>query len=175
LTGSASEKRILYSTLETGWKQETIGPLHQVLTRAISIGLISSAHLGRSPYGAAIIAAASATMVAGGANARDRRYTTEASGSHWLQMRERQIAARENIEKAIKIIAGESQVDFISMTPVFHRAAAEDKMIHYSLDAHWNAEGREIAARFMADALKKRYPTSRHKEIEDQRITVPAK
>jgi hypothetical protein len=103
-------------------------------------------------------------------------YTSGASGLHWLQMRERQIAARENTEKAIKIIAGESRVDFISLTPVFHRAAAEGKMIYYSLDAHWNAEGREIAAQFMADTLKKRYPTtSRHKEIEDQRITVPAR
>jgi hypothetical protein len=29
-------------------------------------------------------------------------------------------------------------------------------LVYYALDAHWNAEGREIAARFVADVLKKR-------------------
>jgi hypothetical protein len=84
-------------------------------------------------------------------------YTTAASGSHWLAVRDQQIAVRENIEKAITVLANESRVDLITLTPVFNQAAAEGKMLYYPLDAHWNAEGREIAARFFAAALKKRY------------------
>lgn len=83
-------------------------------------------------------------------------YTTQASGAQWLAVRDRQIAVRQNTETAIKIVADESGLDFISFTPVFERAAAEGKMVYYALDAHWNAEGREIAARFVADVLKKR-------------------
>jgi SGNH hydrolase-like domain, acetyltransferase AlgX len=82
-------------------------------------------------------------------------YTTAATGSHWLAMRDQQIAVRENIENAITVLANETRVDLITLTPVFNRAAAEGKMLYYSLDAHWNAEGREIAARFVAAALNK--------------------
>jgi acetyltransferase AlgX (SGNH hydrolase-like protein) len=84
-------------------------------------------------------------------------YTTAASGSHWLPVRDRQIAVRENVEKAITILANESGVDLISLTPEFQRAAAKGKMIYYALDAHWNEEGREIAARFIGGLLKNRY------------------
>ena len=84
-------------------------------------------------------------------------YTTEASGSHWLPVRDRQIAARENIERAIQVLADESRVGLVSLTPVFQRAAAEGKMVYYALDSHWNTEGREIAAQFIADTLKKRF------------------
>jgi hypothetical protein len=83
-------------------------------------------------------------------------YTTQASGAQWLAVRDRQIALRRNTELAIKVVADEGGVDLISLTPVFERAAAEGKMVYYALDAHWNAEGREIAARFVADVLKKR-------------------
>jgi hypothetical protein len=55
------------------------------------------------------------------------------------------------------VAADESRVDFVSLTPVFQRAALEGKMVYYALDAHWNAQGREIAARFIADTLKNRY------------------
>lgn len=84
-------------------------------------------------------------------------YTTQSSGSHWLQVRDRQIAVRRNTETAIKAVAAKSGLDLISLTPVFERAAADGKMVYYALDAHWNAEGREIAAGFVADVLKDRY------------------
>lgn len=84
-------------------------------------------------------------------------YTTPASGSHWLQMRDRQVAVRRNTEKAITLVARQSGLDLISLTPVFERAATEGKMVYYALDSHWNAEGREIAAQFVADVVKKRF------------------
>jgi len=82
-------------------------------------------------------------------------YSTQASGFRWLHVRDRQIAVRRNTEAAIKIVADETGIDFISFTPVFERAAAEGIMVYYALDAHWNAEGREIAARHIANLLKK--------------------
>jgi len=84
-------------------------------------------------------------------------YTTAGSGSQWLAVRDRQIAARRNVEKAVKFLAGRSRVDFISLTPEFERAAAQGKMIYYALDEHWNAEGREIAARVVGELLKNKY------------------
>ena len=83
-------------------------------------------------------------------------YSTQASGSQWLYVRDRQIAVRGNTEMAIRMIANKTGVDFISLTPPFERAAADGKMVYYALDAHWNAEGREIAAQFVADLLKPR-------------------
>jgi hypothetical protein len=87
-------------------------------------------------------------------------YTATGSGSQWLAVRERQIAARRNIEKGIKFLAERSRVDFISLTPEFERAASRGKMIYYALDAHWNTEGREIAARFVGEFLKNNYSLS---------------
>src|SRR5919108_1673083 len=84
-------------------------------------------------------------------------YTIGVSGSHLLAVRERQIAARKNTENAIQVLARESRVDLVSLTSVFEGAAAEGKMLYYSLDTHWNEEGREIAARFIAEMLKKRF------------------
>lgn len=84
-------------------------------------------------------------------------YTSQASGGQWLAVRDRQIAVRHNTELAIKVVADESGVELISLTPVFEHAAEEGKMVYYALDAHWNAEGREIAARFVADVLKNRF------------------
>jgi len=84
-------------------------------------------------------------------------YTTQTSGYQWLAARPRQLAVRENTEKAIAILANEVQVDLISLTPEFQRAASEGKMVYYALDAHWNAEGREIAARLLADVLDNKY------------------
>jgi hypothetical protein len=63
------------------------------------------------------------------------------------------------------MLAGESGVDLISLTPVFDRAAEESKMIYYPLDAHWDAQGREIAARFIAEMLRKRFPVPSSKGV----------
>jgi hypothetical protein len=87
-------------------------------------------------------------------------------------VRERQIASRENLETTIKMLAGESGVDLISLTPVFDRAAEEGKMIYYPLDAHWDGQGREIAARFIADMLRKRFPVSSSKRSNARAMNI---
>jgi hypothetical protein len=85
-------------------------------------------------------------------------YTTLGSGSEWLHLRDRQLAVRQNTESAIKGIAEKSRLEFISLTPLFEAAAAKGIMLYYALDEHWNSEGREIAADYIARLLKERFP-----------------
>jgi hypothetical protein len=84
-------------------------------------------------------------------------YTTKASGSAWLHVHDRQMSVRENVETAVKILADRAGIEVISLTPVFEAAADKGKMLYYALDAHWNAEGRETAASFVAGVLKERF------------------
>jgi hypothetical protein len=86
-------------------------------------------------------------------------YSSPASGSQWLDIRERQIAARQNTESAVRTAVEEAGLGFVSLSPLFKDAAAEGKMLYYPLDAHWNAEGRELAAQFIAGILQTKLTT----------------
>jgi hypothetical protein len=44
--------------------------------------------------------------------------------------------------------------DLVSLTR-FSSGRRRRKKIYYAFDSHWNAEGKEIAPRFVADTLKK--------------------
>ena len=81
----------------------------------------------------------------------------EQSGEHWLKIRDQQIAAKNNTESAFKQIANELNIDLISLTPVLEEAAQDGELLYYPLDPHWNAEGTEIAASFVAESLKSKY------------------
>jgi hypothetical protein len=85
------------------------------------------------------------------------QYSTAQSGSQWRDIRERQITVRQNTEAAVRLTVEQAGLKFVSLSPVFAKAAAEGRMLYYPLDAHWNAEGREIAAQFIADTLKQGY------------------
>jgi hypothetical protein len=85
------------------------------------------------------------------------QYSIEGSGFNWLQIRDGQIAASENRESAVNRLAQEFKIDVMSLTPRFQLATKKNKLIYYSLDSHWNSEGREIAAEFVADMLKSQY------------------
>jgi PAS domain S-box len=85
------------------------------------------------------------------------QYSTEQSGEHWLKIRDQQIAAKNNTESAMKQIANELNIDLISLTPVLEEAARDGKLLYYPLDPHWNAEGTELAASFVAESLKSKY------------------
>lgn len=87
------------------------------------------------------------------------RHSTATSGWNWLRMRDEQIAASDHTENAVKRLARESNIDFISLSPVFRLAAKNGKMVYYPLDAHWNSQGIDIASQFVADLLKSDYET----------------
>jgi hypothetical protein len=54
----------------------------------------------------------------------------------------------------VRTLVRDADMDFLSLTPVFRKAAEEGEMLYYAFDAHWNAEGRELAARLVAHALQ---------------------
>ena len=84
-------------------------------------------------------------------------YSAPESGRNWLRIREGQIAARKNVETAIQSLVEDTGLPFLSLAPLFESAAARGRMLYYPLDAHWNAEGREVAAQYLARIVKQRY------------------
>lgn len=83
------------------------------------------------------------------------QYTTDESGANWLRIRNRQIAAKMNIENAVTAIARELSIPLISLSPAFESAAKKGIMLYYPFDSHWNSEARQIGAAFVARILKK--------------------
>jgi hypothetical protein len=86
-------------------------------------------------------------------------YSTEASGSRWLQVRDGQIAAKKNTASAVARLAEQLDIGLIDLSPVFEEAARQE-LLYHQLDSHWTAYGREVAARYVAGQLKVRYLNS---------------
>jgi hypothetical protein len=59
--------------------------------------------------------------------------------------------------RSIEGLAGELDLDFINLLPVFKRRAAEGQLIYYPFDTHWNVEGRRTAASFIAAYLGNKF------------------
>ena len=89
-------------------------------------------------------------------------YSTQQSGRNWLKIRAEQIAAKANVEQAISALARTLDIELINLSVVFESAAKNGKMLYYPLTTHWNSEGMEVAAAFVADALKSRITTPAH-------------
>lgn len=83
------------------------------------------------------------------------QYSSAESGRKWLSIREQQIAAKKNLENAIVRIARDLEIELISLTAVFDAAAKKGAMLYHPLDTHWNSQGAEIAAAFIAEQLKR--------------------
>lgn len=85
------------------------------------------------------------------------QYSTTQSGENWLRLRDQQIQAKTNTEEAMSQMAQELGIDVISLSPVLEEAASQGKLLYYPLDPHWNPEGTELAASYVADILKSKY------------------
>jgi PAS domain S-box-containing protein len=81
-------------------------------------------------------------------------YSTLNSGANWLAIRESQIATSGSNEEAARRLAAKVGIQLINLRPAFKQAARQGKLLYYRLDSHWNDEGREIAAKVTAEALK---------------------
>jgi len=101
-------------------------------------------------------------------------YSSDASGKNWLAIREQQIAARENLETAVQRLVEELKIDYISLSPVFEAEAKKGKLLYMQLDSHWNSEGREIAARFVADVMKAKFIRAANKSAKSRHATRQA-
>jgi hypothetical protein len=80
-------------------------------------------------------------------------YTTPESEPNWLRVREQQIASKNNVEGALRLLCREVGIELISVSPAFEQAANEGKMLFYPFDSHWNSEGRQLAAAVVAETL----------------------
>jgi hypothetical protein len=84
-------------------------------------------------------------------------YSTAGSGTNWQALRERQVSSARNKEQALRTIAEQLQIEWISLFDVFKSSAKQGRMVYEPIDSHWNREGREIAANYVAKLLKMEY------------------
>jgi SGNH hydrolase-like domain, acetyltransferase AlgX len=55
---------------------------------------------------------------------------------------------------ALTMIAGHLNLNLVNLLPVFKNQASKGRLLYYPFDTHWNREGRQIAASFIASYLK---------------------
>jgi SGNH hydrolase-like domain, acetyltransferase AlgX/PAS fold len=82
------------------------------------------------------------------------KHSNHQSGAHWLQLRDETIARKRNTENAVAVLTRSLDIRLINLTPVFESAAAEGKLLYYRFDTHWNSEGKQVAAAYVAEVLK---------------------
>jgi hypothetical protein len=85
-------------------------------------------------------------------------YSTD-SNSQFID-RVKKMSGNPSLE-ALTMIAKQLDLDFINLLPVFKSQANKGRLLYYPYDSHWNIEGRQIAASFIASYLNnlKRVPT----------------
>ena len=88
------------------------------------------------------------------------QYSTFDSDPNWMTIRDQQIAAKDNVETALRALGLQIGVELISLSPAFERAASEGRLLYYPFDSHWNSEGRQVAASVLAEILRPRNATN---------------
>ena len=83
-------------------------------------------------------------------------YSTNDSGENWLKIRDEQIAEKDNVENGMISLTGELGTELIDLSPVFEDSARRGKLLYYPFDTHWNSEGRQVAAEFVAQVLRRK-------------------
>jgi hypothetical protein len=84
-------------------------------------------------------------------------YSTPDSGTRWNSLREKQLSVNDHIETVVVRLTTALDVAFINLTPVFADATQAGHVLYYALDSHWNADGREVAAAFVAQQLRDKF------------------
>lgn len=80
-------------------------------------------------------------------------YSVLPSGARWLKIRDAQISSKSNTETAVMRLLAQVGIRTISLTASFEEAANKGRFLYYDFDTHWNSEGREIAASYVAAKL----------------------
>lgn len=63
---------------------------------------------------------------------------------------------RPDLEAVVQKTVGANGIQWISLTPPFEAAAREGRFLYYETDTHWNSEGRQLAAEFVASQLREK-------------------
>ena len=84
------------------------------------------------------------------------KYATERSGKRWQKNRKKltDIANRAALASIVKDLSKKYAGKFFDLTPVFHEASEQGSLLYYPFDGHWNSEGREVAARYIAEKIR---------------------
>ena len=88
------------------------------------------------------------------------QFSTKASGGNWLAIRESEVAAKDDTEHQVSRLVQSLGVDFVSLSPILETGAKEGKLLYFPLDPHWNSEGTELVATYVADYFKTKYLSS---------------
>jgi hypothetical protein len=87
-------------------------------------------------------------------------YSTFDSATNWMTIRDQQIAAKDNVESAVRALCREIGIEMVSLSPAFERAAKQGRFLYYPFDTHWNSEARQVAASVLAETLSSRNATN---------------
>ena len=88
------------------------------------------------------------------------QFSTSASGGNWLAIREGEVAAKKNTEQQVGRQVQSLGLEFVSLSPILERRAKEGRLLYFPLDPHWNSEGTELVATYVADYFKTKYLSS---------------
>lgn len=80
-------------------------------------------------------------------------YYTHDSGQYFLSKIEGQLAFQSNSADALNNLAQDLGILMVNLLPYFKHLAGEGKVLYYPFDTHWNPEGRQEAAEFIAVSL----------------------
>jgi hypothetical protein len=80
-------------------------------------------------------------------------YSTDRSGAAWLEVRDEQIHAKENLEIAFTQLSNELGFHFISLTAPFEQAATNGGVLYELFSAHLAPEGADRGAAYLANVL----------------------
>jgi hypothetical protein len=63
---------------------------------------------------------------------------------------------RPYVEAVVQKTVGANGIQWISLTQPFEAAAREGRFLYYETDTHWNSEGRQLAAEFVASLFREK-------------------
>jgi hypothetical protein len=95
------------------------------------------------------------------------QYSTDKSGAAWLQVRDAQVRAKQNLEIAVSRLSDELGIRFVSLTAPFEEAARNGKLLYESFSAHLAAAGADDGAAYVASVLntvEREPPHTRHRD-----------
>jgi len=81
------------------------------------------------------------------------QYSSQNSGINWLNIRDQQIRSAPNREMAMIRLCEDLQITLVDLVPWFDSLAKKGNLLYYPFDTHWNSEGRESAAAYIAGKL----------------------
>jgi hypothetical protein len=77
------------------------------------------------------------------------------SGERFLEKIESQLQFEDASHDALSKLMNDTKLRFVDLLPEFRKVAKEGDLLYYPFDTHWNAKGRQVAAKLIAEALVK--------------------